>query len=78
MIDMNHDTNEVIMKFELDAYYMKKLAPWLKEQEAKNKGQNMGAIGGAFSYIFSPTSIGTMITVKNELTGDKIFLSDDL
>ncbi len=35
-----------------------------------------GTIGGGLSYIFSPTSIGLCLTVKESLTGEEIDLTE--
>lgn len=35
-----------------------------------------GAIGGSLSYTFTPTSLGTITTVKSSFTGEKIDLTD--
>lgn len=44
----------------------KKIFEWQKEHELKKHGGKMrkGAIGGAYTYIFIPTSIGTIGTIK--------------
>lgn len=41
-------------------------------------GPYYGAIGGSLTWSFTPTSIGIMVTVKHGMTGDELFLSDDL
>ena len=65
---------------------LKKLIPWIQEQVEKSKkiqAEKMpdtpepfrfGAIGGLFSYIFTPTNIGTLITVKCGITNEELFL----
>lgn len=35
-----------------------------------------GAIGGQFTFSFTPTSIGVIVVVKDALTGEKIDLTD--
>lgn len=35
-----------------------------------------GAIGGQFSYIFTPTSIGCVIKVLNHFTGEECDVTD--
>ena len=35
-----------------------------------------GAIGGAYTYSFSPTSLGCVVKVRNSVTGDEIDLTD--
>eukprot|EP00041_Stephanoeca_diplocostata_P019789 m.430566 g.430566 ORF g.430566 m.430566 type:complete len:80 (+) comp21397_c1_seq2:280-519(+) len=61
-----------------------KLQPWIEEQDKKCAEQqgnpggrpNYGAIGGAYTYSFSPTSLGVVVTVKNSVTNESIDLSD--
>lgn len=35
-----------------------------------------GAIGGGFSFTFTPTSIGSITTVKYSLTGEELDITD--
>ena len=35
-----------------------------------------GAIDGAYTYSFSPTSLGCVVKVRNTVTGDEIDLTD--
>lgn len=35
-----------------------------------------GSIGGSVTYCFTPTSIGTVIKVKHELTGNVLDVTD--
>lgn len=35
-----------------------------------------GAVGGGFSFTFTPTSIGNFITIKYALTGDEMDITD--
>lgn len=35
-----------------------------------------GASGGAYSYIFTPTSLGLVSTIKNNLTNEELTLTD--
>ena len=52
----------------------------MKEQDQKafqiDIEHHYGAIGGGYSYTFTPTSIGTFIEVRNVVTGEKIDVSD--
>ena len=43
----------------------------IKEWKKKYKGQHFGAIGGAFTYHFTPTSVGTFATIVGP-DGDKL------
>ena len=48
----------------------KKINEWIKKQMEKNPSTG-GAIGGRFTYKFTPTGLGTSGTVIDGFTGDK-------
>ncbi len=62
------------------------LIKWKIEQDekmiecAKNRGGPMcrpcGPIGGAYTYSFTPTTIGVMIKVTNSVTNNEIDLTN--
>jgi len=60
----------------------KKLQTWIEEQDAKiakNQGKDSayyGCIGGGYSYMFTPTTLGCAIVVKNNITKEEINLTD--
>ena len=74
--------------FSLDETQQEKLAVWKKEQDAKvieqQKGTQYehpgeayyGCSGGAYTYEFTPTSLGLVVVVRNEVTDEEIDLSD--
>lgn len=76
------------MGFAIPSESGKKLTAWMKEQDAKvidrQKGTSVehpgeayyGCSGGAYTYMFTPTSIGLVVKVQNGLTGDIIDLTD--
>ena len=76
------------MGFGLDDKQRAKLEAWMQEQDKKvmeeQKGTKLehpgeayyGACGGAYTYSFTPISIGLVTKVKNECTGDVIDLTD--
>lgn len=47
--------------FELSDEQEKKFNEW---REAKGKEVYVGAVGGAYDFCFTPTGIGTIVTVK--------------
>jgi len=49
--------------FVLSAEQHKKYDEWRKEKNKKNGEVYVGAIGGAYSFCFTPTGIGTMVKV---------------
>lgn len=62
-----------------------KIKKWIQKHEeechganySKGKYRNVGAIGGAYTYEFVPTSLGTIGTIKCTC-GAKFTFSDDL
>ena len=76
--------------FEITDSQRGKLNVWKAEQDAKvarlqrEKGSklpdcllpNYGAIGSGYTYEFTPSSIGMMLTVRNNYTRDTIELTD--
>lgn len=65
----------------LDERATAKLKPWVEEQDQKvaarqhKKAPYYGASGGAYTYEYTPTSLGVVVKVKNEMTGDAIDLT---
>lgn len=47
----------------------KKINEWIKE--VLKDGLNAGAIGGRFTYHFTPTGIGTIGVIEDTMTGKK-------
>jgi len=41
-----------------------KLKAWVKEHECSIRGKRQGAIGGALTYRFTPTSINEIFTIS--------------
>ena len=56
----------------LDEKQIKKLAKWIKKKKKKNDG----AIGGRYTYEFTPTGLGNIIKVKDNNTEDEIDLTN--
>lgn len=65
-------TNTIKMAFEIDSDLCKKLMKW-KESLPRLDG---ATIGGAYTYSFTPTSIGLCIEVRR-VDGHKIDLTED-
>lgn len=66
-------TNFIIMKFELTKDQVKILKAWQEELGVVEEG----AIGGRWTFCFTPTSIGMVIKVKDSAGQDAdIDLSD--
>lgn len=60
------------MKFKLETEELKKLNEWIK----KLPKASSGAIGGRLTYSFTPTSLGMVIKVTDEISKQTIDLSD--
>jgi hypothetical protein len=56
--------------FSIDQEQSEKIGIWMKEQNAKFK--ESGANGGVYSYIFTPTSLGLVVEVRNNVTKESI------
>lgn len=54
----------------------KKIDAFLKKQDRIMRNVNVGAIGGAYTYHFTPTSIGVIIEIENTVTKEKINVTD--
>jgi len=62
------------MNFELSIPQVKKLEEWISLR--KETVKDTGAIGGRFTFCFTPTSLGTVITVKDSVDNSTIDISD--
>lgn len=61
--------------FTIDKEQQAKLDAWMKRMQKKTRAHG-GAIGGRFVYQFCPTSIGVVVTVRDDITKEEIDLSD--
>lgn len=61
-------------KFELDEEEIKKFESWKKKQKEKNP--SMPTAGERWTFMFTPTGLGTVVKVKDEETDDIIDLTD--
>jgi hypothetical protein len=72
--------------FMLNVGQTERCAEWMKAQDAKVAERQKesdhpdkpyyGCTGGAYSYIFTPTTIGLCVEVRNNLTKETINLTD--
>ena len=60
-------------KFALDSSQIAKLEEWFK---TKDLTEYTGAIGGRFTFSFTPTSLGDVVIVSDNLKKDEINLTD--
>jgi hypothetical protein len=64
------------MTFTISGNELTKLQAWKKKQDAKTRKVYKGAIGGEYTFSFSPTGIGTAIHVENSITKEVIDITD--
>jgi hypothetical protein len=70
--------------FSLTNEQIEKLSVWAAEQVSKDTEKaaqsgrisTYGACGGAFTYSFTPTSLGLIVKVTNNLSGDELDLTE--
>lgn len=60
--------------FYLDDSQLKRISDWIKEKQKDNR--STGAIGGRFTYNFTPTTIGAVVVVIDNLTKEELDVSD--
>lgn len=65
----------MIESFNLEIEQEKKASEWIKNQ-LTSKPKNSGAIGGRFTFSFTPTSLGTIIKVEDNQTKEILDLTD--
>lgn len=61
--------------FILENEELERANKWIEKQK-KEQGRKVGSMGDRFSYIFSPTGLGTIIIVKDHLTGEEEDVTD--
>ena len=62
-------------QFGLTAEEIKKVDEWMKQQKAKSHTPT--AIGGRYSFEFTPTGIGVFIKIKDFETGEELDVTKD-
>jgi hypothetical protein len=73
-----------LMTFHIDEDQIPRLLAWQKEQHTKmltlggGKMPYTGAIGGVYTFSFTDSSIGRIVTCTNAVTGEQIDLSGEL
>lgn len=58
--------------FKLTAEQARKLKAWTDQHEERYAG----AIGGRYTFSFTPTSLGCVCKVEDHITGDAVDLTD--
>ena len=62
-------------EYEFSDKEQEKLEKWFKKMKKKEAKSIKPAIGGAYTYCFTPTGIGTSVTVKHA-NGEEIDITD--
>lgn len=63
------------MKFELLDKEVKRANKFMNSQK-KKRDNYVGAIGGAFSYKFTPTGIGDIVQIIDNITKETLDITD--
>ena len=63
------------MTFELSDDDCKRINEFIRKQD-KVTGGEYGAIGGAYTYHFTPTSLGVAVVIENTVTKAELDLTD--
>jgi hypothetical protein len=63
------------MEFKLEEKEIKKAGDWM-EQQTKAHPADTGAIGGRFTYSFTPNSIGCVVVVRDSVTQEELDVTD--
>lgn len=77
IIDTKDNSSFIGTMFLIEEPDAQKVRKWQNEHPCKIRGQYQGAIGGAFTFTFTDTSIGQIQIVKCGC-GSKLMISDDL
>jgi len=71
-----HPDEQPGQAFRLDPDQARRADEWIRAQQRRKRPTDPPATGERFSYRFVPTSIGTVVKVRDELTGEELDLSD--
>jgi hypothetical protein len=64
------------MTFTIDNEDIKKISKWVKQQKKKNN--HNFTLGERWSYIFTPTGLGILISIKDNLLDEQYDITDIL
>jgi hypothetical protein len=62
--------------FELTDEEDKRAKEWMRAQREEHPSES-AAIGGRFTFTFTPTGIGVFAYVKDAATGESLWLNED-
>ena len=69
------EPEKIVLTFEITEKQHKKYQRWRKAKTKKEGELYVGAIGGAYTFCFTATGIGEIVTVK-AADGDELDLTD--
>lgn len=73
---------DLTFKLKLDTKGVARMKAWIDEQDHKvaarqsQRYPNYGSCGGAYTYSFTPTSIGTVVKLTNDMTKESIDITN--
>jgi hypothetical protein len=70
----NYSNYKLMYEFNLDPEEIIKFEEWSVEQKQKNS--SMPTAGERWTFMFTPTGLGTIKAVKDECTGEELDLTD--
>lgn len=71
-INMKTNNRNTLVTFTLDDEQLKKLTEWWDNRPKKNEGCS----GGRYVYMICPTTLGTVLKVRDDITKEEIDLTD--
>ena len=69
------EKQKVVLTFEITEKQYKKYQRWRRAKTKKEGELYVGAVGGAYTFCFTPTGIGQIIEVRTS-GGDRLDLTD--
>ena len=63
------------LTFTVEADELKVAKKWIKKQKEKH-GSEVGTVGDRFSYKFTPTGLGVIVSIVDALTGESKLLTN--
>jgi len=69
------EKDKVVLTFEITEKQYKKYKRWRNAKKKKEGELYVGAIGGAYTFCFTPTGIGEIVTAK-AADGEELDLTD--
>jgi hypothetical protein len=69
------EKQKVVLTFEITEKQYKKYQRWRRDKTKKDGELYVGAVGGAYTFCFTPTGIGEIVEVTAS-DGDKLDLTD--